>query len=151
MRRGEIAALLGIDPNNASFTQKLKLDRAVSLRLELDRMQAAQAAGQSVDIGRLTAAAEALVLEALVPSDASACDLSRLSDDEVSILERIAAKATGAEPVGDVIEIFRVEFINAKAKDDDKIAQLTAEVESQRSEIARLRDRLYCAHGPDIA
>jgi hypothetical protein len=56
--RSELAALLRIDPDNASFAQRLRLDRAIALKLEIDRQQSAQMAGQAVDISRLTAAAE---------------------------------------------------------------------------------------------
>jgi hypothetical protein len=57
--RSEIGALLGFgDVDNINFAQRMRLDRAVALRIEIERLQSEQMAGEPVDIRRLTEAYE---------------------------------------------------------------------------------------------
>jgi hypothetical protein len=132
--RSEIAGLLSIDLDKASFGQRLKLDYATGLRLELDRLQARQLAGEAIDLTRFTnAAAE---LERLLPAaDTSSWDLSRLSNDEVVIMEKIGRKATGDDTVGDAVPAFRLEFVRPDGKPDDD----SEEVSSLKLRIAETR------------
>jgi hypothetical protein len=48
--RGEIAGLMGIAPDRAGFAQRLRLDRATLLAIEIERQQAAQCQGHAVDV-----------------------------------------------------------------------------------------------------
>jgi hypothetical protein len=100
--RGEIAGLMGIAPDRASFAQRLRLDRATLLAIEIERQQAAQCQGQAVDVARLTAASEEL--ERLIPAtNWTEQDLSRLNDGELDLLGRLLGKMAG-EHDEDVIE-----------------------------------------------
>jgi hypothetical protein len=51
---------LGLNPDDLSPAQRLRVDRASALRLEIDDMQAAQLGGRTIDIRRLIEASEAL-------------------------------------------------------------------------------------------
>jgi hypothetical protein len=96
--RAKTANLLGFDLTNLSALKALRLDRATLLRLELDRLQAQQAAGEAVDLNRIALASAQL--EALLPpeDDAPALDLALLSDEELSLFETLVAKAMGTAP-----------------------------------------------------
>jgi hypothetical protein len=58
--RASTAALLNYDLNKLTLQQSLKVDLAASLRLEIDRITAAQLAGESVDLRELVLASESL-------------------------------------------------------------------------------------------
>jgi hypothetical protein len=51
---------LGLNPDDLSLAQRLRVDRASALRLEIDDLQAAQLGGRAIDIRRLIEASEAL-------------------------------------------------------------------------------------------
>jgi hypothetical protein len=52
--------VLGHDPDSLTLAQRLRVDRASALRLEIDDLQAAQLGGRTIDIKRLIEASEAL-------------------------------------------------------------------------------------------
>jgi hypothetical protein len=58
--RDSTAAMLGKDPANLTALEKLKIDLAASLRLEVDKIVAAQLNGDEVDMRRMTTAADSL-------------------------------------------------------------------------------------------
>jgi hypothetical protein len=58
--RGETAKMLGHNLDQISLVQSVRLDRAIALRIEIDRVQAQRAQYQPIDIGRLTTAREQL-------------------------------------------------------------------------------------------
>jgi hypothetical protein len=58
--RAEIVALFGWDADKLSSDQKLRLDCAVALRLALDDLQGRVVRGESVDVAKMLAAADAL-------------------------------------------------------------------------------------------
>jgi hypothetical protein len=111
--RKETADALGYDIDRLSLVQSVRLDRVTALRLEDDRLLAAQVAGQQIDLRQLATASEQL--ESLLSEPIPTWDLPRLTDDELRIMERIGAKATGDDSGGDVVQTFRVEFVSAKS------------------------------------
>jgi hypothetical protein len=58
--RESTAKMLGKDPANLTALEKLKVDLAASLRLEIDRIVSAQLGGGDVDMRRMTTATESL-------------------------------------------------------------------------------------------
>ncbi|MGV7219791.1 hypothetical protein [Bradyrhizobium sp. UFLA05-112] len=54
--RAEIAGLFGIDPDTAALPERLKIDHATALKLEIERLQTEQMGGDAVDIRRLAEA-----------------------------------------------------------------------------------------------
>jgi hypothetical protein len=106
--RSEIAGLFGFaDVNNLTFAERLRLDHAVAMKIELDRLQGNQLRGEPVDIGRLTAASEELA-RLLSQEPEQQYDLTRLTDDELRIVTHLLGKAAG-EPAEDVIDSCVVE------------------------------------------
>ena len=151
--RAEIADLLGINPDTATFGQRLRLDQATAIRLELDRLQAAQLAGHPIDIARLCAATQEL--EKMLPKDATrgGWDLSRLSDEELRLAERLGAKATGDDTVGDIVETFKIQFVAPPSNErivtdfqrqitmlEERNGNQVAQISALRREIAELKD-----------
>jgi hypothetical protein len=86
--RIEMGSALGLDLDRLSPADSLRLSAAVSVRLELDAIEAAQRAGQRVDLASVTKASEALRAllarpepEAKRPAAGlQRLDLSKLSD-----------------------------------------------------------------------
>jgi hypothetical protein len=98
--RQETAAMLGYSLEGISPAQSVRLDRAVALRIEIDRLQAAQLEGDPIDIARMTNATEQL--EKLLPSTGSddqpfRIEFVRLNDTELDHLNRLTAKLHGEE------------------------------------------------------
>lgn len=130
--RAECAQLLGVDLQRMSPAQTVRLDRATALRLEIDTLQSKQLAGSPIDVGKLMQASEAL--ERLLPAEAiDAPDYRRLSDEELSELERLLRKA-GAKEEGPAVEDAPAVVIPDNGRDgaDGPIA------DADQAEIARL-------------
>jgi hypothetical protein len=100
-----LARLLRIDPDSASFGERLRLGHASRLQAEIERMEADQNEGKPVNVQQLTLAYEELG-RLIEGTDADRptqdIDMSRLSDDEVRTMERILAKAHGEDIARDV-------------------------------------------------
>ena len=58
--RADTAKLLGFDLNNLSPSQSVRVDRAASLRLQLDDIQSAQLRGDAIDMPRFILASKEL-------------------------------------------------------------------------------------------
>lgn len=123
--RVKTADLLGLNLEKLTPLKALKLDRAVLLRLELDRLQAQQAAGEAVDLGRMKAASEQL--EELLPRDdgSTNLDLSLLSDEELKVFEDLVAKSMGAAPAAEPSD-------DRQPDQPDLLARMSAELDELR-------------------
>ena len=74
--RNETCKLLGYNADNLSALEGLRVDLVCSLRLEVDRQQSLQLAGQAADLRVLTSATEALE-NLLKPAFVTAFDRER--------------------------------------------------------------------------
>jgi predicted RNase H-like nuclease (RuvC/YqgF family) len=90
----EVSQLLGIDASSQDPVERLRLGRGVALRLEIDKIDALQLAGQPIDIMARVRAAEALE-EMVSPAADEEPDLSHLSDDELQVLTRARSIVDG--------------------------------------------------------
>jgi hypothetical protein len=91
--RAETAKMLGYNLDQLGLVQSVRLDRAIALRIEIDRVQAQQAQDQPIDIGRLSAASEQLEKLILLSEEQPSYDLSLLTDQDLQELERLLRKA----------------------------------------------------------
>lgn len=140
--RSQTATLLGFDLANMTPLRSLRLDRATLLRLELDRLQAQQSAGQAVDLSRVATASQQL--EALLPpedGDGARWDVTRLSDDDLHTLDRIVSIAMGLTPPAEpVTESHPDPALARLGAELDQVRQsnqaLSIQLESARSQIA---------------
>jgi hypothetical protein len=123
--RSKIATMLGLDVAALTASQSIRLDVATCLQCEIDRIQESQLAGEPIDIGRLANASSQLV-QMLPEDDPSRFDLSRLSDEELSVFETLIAKATGVAPP---IEPPEDRQADPRA---DLLARMSAEVDELR-------------------
>jgi hypothetical protein len=113
--------LLGLDETKLSVAEKIRVDRASTLRLLLDDMQSAQLSGGVIDVGQFIKASEEL--ERLVggnPDGTAMPDFSRAKEELNALLagraERLAAREKS--------ESERLREENAKLREE--IAQLQA-------------------------
>jgi hypothetical protein len=108
----------------------LQLSAAVALRLELDKFEAEQRSGRSVDLVALTKVTEALrsLIEPDEPeaeqAEVPAMDLKLLSDRELGALHLIMLKAHG-RPAEDALEVLAWEPGSENAR---VLAELEAQV-----------------------
>jgi hypothetical protein len=139
--RAELAEVMGIDLGKATIADRMRLDRAATLRLFVANTLAIQEAGLEVDVKALAEASK--MLDALLPpppppEPAGAQDLSRLTDDELHTLEHLQAKAAGEE-VGPVVT-FRLEFVGAEpalmTSTDTETAHLRSRVADLEAQLA---------------
>ena len=91
--RAETAQMLGFDILCLTPAQGVRLDRATALRLEVDRILSLQMRGEPIDVGRLTTAS--IQLEEMLGEAQPDCDLSRLTDEELDVFDRLVRKASG--------------------------------------------------------
>jgi hypothetical protein len=56
----ETCELLKLNPDDLTAAQKIRVDRASALRLQIDDLQSAQLRGAQIDLGKLIEASEAL-------------------------------------------------------------------------------------------
>jgi hypothetical protein len=109
--------VLGLDPRNLSLAQRLRVDRASALRLEIDDLQAAQLGGRAIDIRRFIDASEAL--ERLVNSTPT----GNGSESSISLAHKRLAELIG----------------NHASERDRSMEELKSENAKLRAEIAELR------------
>jgi hypothetical protein len=147
--RAETATMLGFDLDHLGAAQAVRLDRAIALRIEIDRLQSQQLRGESIDIVKLTSATEHL--EKLLPAEDHPTfhDLSRLTTLELRELERLLRKTSNTEETNDGYEA-EVEQHNREYSDylkrlNDELVELRTtnttqkiELESQRTQIRKL-------------
>ena len=86
--RNETCKLLGYNADNLSALEGLRVDLVCSLRLEVDRQQSLQLAGQAADLRVLTSATEALE-NLLKPAFVTAFDCERQNAIARAELSRI--------------------------------------------------------------
>lgn len=144
--RAKTADLLGLNLENLTPLKALRLDRATLLRLELDRLQAQQAAGEAVDLGRMALASQQL--ETLLPSedDSTWLDLALLSDEELNAFEALVGKAMGAapaaEPSDDRQPDQRADLLARMSAELDELRRanttLVTQLEAERARVANL-------------
>jgi hypothetical protein len=127
--RVEMAEALGLDIENLAPGDRLQLSAAVALRLELDKFEAEQRSGRSVDLVALTKVTEAL--RSLIEPDepeaedkVPAIDLKLLSDRELGALHLIMLKAHG-RPAEDALAVLAWEPGSENAR---VLAELEAQV-----------------------
>ncbi|WP_319798234.1 hypothetical protein [Nitrobacter sp.] len=137
--RSKIATMLDLDVATLTAFQSIRLDMAVCLRFEIDRIQQAQIAGEPIDIGRLANASNQLA-ELLPPENNSTrLDISNLSDEELSLFETLIAKAAGIAPA--------IEPPDESLPDPrtDLLARMNAELEELRRDNTTLKINLESA------
>ena len=143
--RVKTADLLGLNLENLTPLKALRLDRATLLRLELDRLQAQQAAGEAVDLGRMALASQQL--ETLLPSedDSTKFDLALLTDEELSLFETLLAKATGVAPAAEPSDDRQPDQPDLLARMSTELdglrranTTLVAQLEAERARVANL-------------
>jgi hypothetical protein len=100
------AKLLGLDPENLSFVERCRLDRAVALRLKIDELQTKQLQNDSIDIDELTTALEAL--EKLVTPRTT-----NVHSDARAQLEALIARHIEAREYEEATEVERLREQNA--------------------------------------
>ena len=93
--REQTCKLLGLDPNNLSLPQRLRVNRASALRLQIDDLEAAQLRGQPIDIAKLVESSEAL--ERLVGGDPDASTTHDFSSAREELARLLARRADGIE------------------------------------------------------
>jgi hypothetical protein len=96
--RADTAKLLDLDPNNLTPAQSVRLDRAASLRLQLDDIQAAQLRGEQIDMPRFILASKELeVMLGGQPDASPTFDADKVAADlEKSIQSLIDVRASKA-------------------------------------------------------
>jgi hypothetical protein len=122
--RAELAQLMGVDLDASPINERIKLDRAVTLRLFVQDQLAIQEGGGKIDMKALAEASK--MLDDLLPAVPSRQELNSerlkvLTDRELKALEYIQAKLSGSvedmdefREIADVInggEAFRIEFV----------------------------------------
>ena len=125
--RAELAKLMGIDLDASSINQRIKLDRAVTLRLFVQDQLAIQEAGGKIDVKALAEAGK--MLDDLLPAVPSREKLTpervkALTDRELTALQYLGAKLKGKDTdefreIADIINgghAFRIEFGGAPAR-----------------------------------
>jgi hypothetical protein len=115
--------MLKLDPNNLTNAQKVRVDRASALRLQIDDLQAAQLRGAQIDMAKLIEASEALE-HLLATSEVSA--IERRPDDARQQLFKLISNLQTAE-----------KSEAAWLRDENK--ELRAEIERLRCEIVAQR------------
>ena len=120
--RAELAKLMGIDLDASSINQRIKLDRAVTLRLFVQDQLAIQEAGGKIDVKALAEAGK--MLDDLLPAVPSrekliAERVKALTDRELTALQYLSAKLKGKDTdefreIADVInggKAFKIEVV----------------------------------------
>ena len=97
--RAELAKLMGIDLEASSINQRIKLDRAVTLRLFVQDQLAIQEGGGKINVKALAEASK--MLDDLLPAVPSSEELNSerlkaLTDRELKALEYLLAKLNGS-------------------------------------------------------
>jgi hypothetical protein len=133
--RASTAALLNYDLDNLTLTQSLKVDLASSLRLEIDRITAAQLAGEPVDLRELVLATESL--SRLVAPDGTGTDV----DFETRYQERLQTEFAGEREKLSHYLSARAERIAAYNAHHPDQARLKFERELQ-AEIDKYKDQI---------
>jgi hypothetical protein len=139
--RANTAALLNYDIDNLSLQQSLKVDLAASLRLEIDRITAAQLKGESVDLRELVLATESLsrlVAPAGTGTEAQQPDfegarekLSQFLDDRA---ERLEQALRSSNP-----NVREAALQNLSPAVNEIIAELRAEIERLNEQLLALQ------------
>jgi hypothetical protein len=104
--------------------QKIRVDRASSLRLQIDDLQSAQLRGAQIDLGKLIEASEAL--EHLLATSVT-----------IPVKEHTEAREALAKLIG-----------NLAAVEENETARLREENEQLRAELAALRPRALAPPPP---
>jgi hypothetical protein len=153
--RAELAGVLGIDPNKATIVDKMRIDRAVTLRLYVTNTLATQESGGEIDVKELAEASkmlDAMLPPPLLPEPAGTQDLSRLTDDELHTLERLKAKAAG-EDIGPVTT-FTLEFVGGEpallTTTDTQTAYLRGRVAELEVRVRELEAQLAGSPSPAL-
>jgi hypothetical protein len=125
--RAELAKLMGIDLEASSINQRIKLDRAVTLRLFVQDQLAIQEGGGKINVKALAEASK--MLDDLLPAVPSSEELNSerlkaLTDRELKALEYLLAKLNGSvEDMDEFREIamvingghaFRIELVSPR-------------------------------------
>jgi hypothetical protein len=109
--------LLGLDPDDLTAAQKIRVDRASALRLQIDDLQSAQLRGAQIDLAKLIEASEAL--EHLLATSVT-----------IHAKEHDEARETLAKLIGSLAAV-----------EQRETALLREENEQLRAELAALRPR----------
>jgi hypothetical protein len=124
--REQTCALLGLDPNALTLAQRLRVNRASALRLQIDDLEAAQLRGQPIDINKLVDASESL--ERLVggnPEAPATPDFAGAKEE----LENFLIRRAGALEARERTEITRLLEENARLREEN--ARLAAQLRAQ--------------------
>ncbi len=107
--------LLGLNPASLSLAEKVRVDRASALRLQIDDLQAAQLRGAQIDINKLVEASEAL--ERMIRQDAPAED--RALAVARAQFEELLNKHIGAKQYEENHECAKLREINAELVEEN--------------------------------
>jgi hypothetical protein len=124
--RREAAILLGVDIENLSAADGLRVDMVSSLRLVIDHEQANILSGNSADLGKLNVAVQSLI--ALLPNRELPEPSSSRSDPRQIMLETYMAMRARGAAAGQGYDglVLKVKALEAElASKDAEIARLT--------------------------
>lgn len=93
--RRDTAKMLNYDLNNLSAAEAVRLDRAMTLRLELDDFQTKKLSGMPVDVSKFIAASESL--ERLVGGNPDGTATPDFSGAKAELLQLLGRRAEGIE------------------------------------------------------
>ena len=143
----EMATALGVDVGNLSASDKVTLATATALRIERDRFEKAARSGETFDPAALVRSGQALaeIIEAAAPA-ATHVDLTKYSDDELTLLERCRSVLEGHDDPGGQKPLAeanartkRVLAAHAKTLEAERLcSERSREVETLRARIEKL-------------
>jgi hypothetical protein len=135
--RKETATLLGLDIEHLTPAQSIRLDRAATLRLELDDIESRKLVGAQFDAQKYIAISEAL--ERLMGGDpATGAD----GDFEARYNARVQAEFAGARE--ELSALLSSQAHNLEARDERECVKFRAEV----AELKAANERLRGLHPP---